>query len=175
MLYIQGSAVEEEATNYYTKKKKKSKIKEGFVKEKKLGILQIWTWQDIRKTKKILCRRKPDEIVAEEQRRKGRNSVGEGHIKSILSRPFPHLCPLSQPLHHWWAHSPQTFSKKKQRGYMKLSITALPLGQEEYVMKNIIRSLLLFNFQKPLSLILFQRTSWSNQNGKALQSPATLQ
>lgn len=50
VLYTQGSAVEEEADNYYTKKKKISKIKEGLVKEKKLGIRQIRTWQDIRKT-----------------------------------------------------------------------------------------------------------------------------
>lgn len=41
--------------------KKKSKIKEGLVKEKKLGILQIQTWQDIRKTKKILYGRKSEE------------------------------------------------------------------------------------------------------------------
>lgn len=130
--------------------KKKSKIKEGLVKEKKLGILQIWTWQDIRKTKKILSGRKPDEKVAEEQRRKGRRAWKQHPFKT-----FSYLCPLSQPLNHWWVHSPQTLCKKKQRGYMKLSTTALPLGSEEYLMKTVSRSLLPFNFQKPLSLILF--------------------
>lgn len=150
VLYIPGSAVEEEAANYYTHTQKKSKIKEGLVKEKKLGILQIWTWQDIRKTKKILSWRKPDEKVAEEQRRKGRRAWKQHPFKTVS-----YLCPLSQPLNHWWVHSPQTLCKKKQRGHMKLSTTALPLGSEEYLMKTVSRSLLPFNFQKPLSLILF--------------------
>ncbi|KAF2981205.1 hypothetical protein EK904_014556, partial [Melospiza melodia maxima] len=77
------------------KKKKKSKIKEGLVKEKKLGILQIQAWQDIRKTKKILSGRTPDEKVAEEQRRKGRRARKQHPFKT-----FSQLCPRSQPLNH---------------------------------------------------------------------------
>lgn len=58
VLYTQVSAVEKEAANYYTHtQKKKSTIKEGLVKQKKLGILQTQTRQDIRNTKKISCRR----------------------------------------------------------------------------------------------------------------------
>lgn len=73
-------------------KKKKSKIKEGLVKEKKLGILQIRHGRTSGRLKKFW-----EGENLKKKLLRSRGGKGEGHENSILSRPFPFspLSPLS--------------------------------------------------------------------------------